>query len=427
MPLTVETPKRVVTLAWCLVIAFGLGSQTAFARQRPQLPLLWRQAGIQSVGRSVNRSRLWRRSYRNILYHFDDMYNFRVLYVPGAAYPYKAWFFGWAVEDCNRNIPANHGCDAILSARAKLVKGPWEVYAGGGKWDATMSPSRWVPVLTADHTYYDQWHNGDPSVVKVGNRYYMAYSSTGFNQDGVPSGQPGDTDNDFGCVMGAVSIDGIHWRISKAPIAAHRSDFGKPFASGSYVQPNGFYQRPSLLYDGRVVASRRANHKFQLWFDYGTHAKVGYAENKGDFLNPKDWKIVRSGSDPCLVNFPNPNVVKVKGIYFGYGDPGGYKPPGWSSRKITEAISLDGVDWLVLGHLDSDPDAPATQVPEAFVQRIGNTNWLYLFYACQIGGKPYNWRYNRIRYMRRPITGEEIRFLRRLWKRRFGKTKAAYR
>lgn len=29
--------------------------------------------------------------------------------------------------------------------------------------------------------------------------------------------------------------------------------------------------------------------------------------------------------------------------------------------------------------------------------------WLVVFYACQIGGDPYDYRYNRIRYMKRPL------------------------
>ena len=72
-------------------------------------------------------------------------------------------------------------------------------------------------------------------------------------------------------------------------------------------------------------------------------------------------------------------------------------------RKIAEAVSRDGLEWKILGYVDPDPDSAATHVPEAFVWREGKTTWMYVFYACQIGGEPYNWRYDRIRYMRRKL------------------------
>jgi len=46
-------------------------------------------------------------------------------------------------------------------------------------------------------------------------------------------------------------------------------------------------------------------------------------------------------------------------------------------------------------------------VPEALVMREGGETWLYLFYACQIGGEPYDYRYNRIRFMRRHLSTNE--------------------
>jgi hypothetical protein len=357
-------------------------------------PLCGQQA--EPHGRFVNRTQVWERSYRNLLSGFCDMYNLRVLYEPGAAYPFKGWFFGWAVEDCNRNIPGNTGCDAIFHARAKSLDGPWEVYCGDGVWDGTMTPSRWRPVVSAQNRYYDQWHNGDPSVVKVRGRYFMAYSSTGFNKDGYPQADPRDTDGDILCVMGAASDDGIHWRRSSAPILMHKEDYGAPSVPKG-VHPYGSYHRPSLLYENGV---------FKIWFDYwlpGKGIAMGYAENRGDFLTPESWRVVRAGDNPCLQEWPNPSVAHVGKTYYCYSDPGGYGKPGMQGRKIAEAVSSDGLKWEILGYVDPDPDSAATHVPEAFVWREGKTTWMYVFYACQIGGDPYNWRYDRIRCMRRKL------------------------
>lgn len=363
-----------------------------------------------SFGRQVNRTALWGRS-GDVVWGFRNMYQFHVLHDPDdLAYPFKAWFFGWAVEDSNRHLPGFAGSDAIFAARSRRLDADWEVYAGDGPWDPTMNPRLWRPVLFAQNLPFDEWHNGDPSVVKVGPRYFMAYSSTGHNQDRQPYGHPEDTDGSLLCIMGAVSDDGVHWQRSSAPILANPADFGAPPVPQGDSHLYGSYHRPSLLYE---------EGKFKLWFDYWRPEGVtmGYAENSGDFLNPQDWQILRAGQQPCLAEFPNPDVVRVGDLYFAYGDPGGYGPHPWTGRQIVEAVSLDGLDWVVLGYVEPDPDAPATHVPEAFVWREGGTTWLYVFYACQIGGEPYDYRYHRIRFLRRRVGAEELEFYRDLCRR----------
>lgn len=357
----------------------------------------WQVTSSEQDGRKIDRTRLWQRDGKNVLSGFRNMYNFHILHEPNAEYPFKAWFFGWAVEDCNRNIPGFTGCDAIFHARAKSLSNSWEVYAGDGKWDATMTPAKWRPVFAPQNTYYDEWHNGDPSVVKVGRRYYMAYSSVGHDKDRKPHGDPQDKDGSYLCIMGAVSEDGVNWQRSTAPILAYEKEYGGTDPSGDVVV-NGSYHRPSLLHE---------DGKFKMWFDYWTTSggvTMGYAENGGDFLNPNDWKLIRAGANPCLPQFPNPDVVRAGKFYFAYADPPTGSPHPWTTRKITEAISENGLDWKVLGYVEPDADAPAIHVPEAFVLREGGEMWLYLFYACQIGGKPYDYRYNRIRFMRRSVT-----------------------
>lgn len=361
-----------------------------------------------SFGRQVNRTALWERG-GDILWGFRNLYQFHVLYDPeDPVYPFKAWFFGWAVEDCNRHLPGFTGCDAIFAARSRRLDANWEVYAGNDEWDRTMHPRRWQPVFAPQRFYFDQWHNGDPSVVKVGQRYFLAYSSTGYNRDGKPYGHPEDTDGSFLCIMGAVSDDGIHWQRSSKPILANPDDFGAPTVPQGDSHLYGSYHRPSLLYE---------EGKFKLWFDYWTPKGValGYAENRGDFLNPQDWRILRAGRQPCLEEFPNPDVVLIGDLYFAFGDPGGYGSHPWRSRKIVEAVSQNGLDWVVLGYVEPDPDVPATHVPEAFVRDEGGTTWLYVFYSCQVGGEPYDYRYHRLRFMRRKIGAEELRFYRDLF------------
>ncbi|HOS92107.1 MAG TPA: hypothetical protein PLD23_01880 [Armatimonadota bacterium] len=354
------------------------------------------------TGRTVDRSALWRRGGVDVLSGFRNMYNFRVIHDPAdPRYPYKAWFFGWAAEDGN---PYDPGCDAIYTARSAKLSSGWEVYAGPGLWDATGEPRLWVPVVTAQNQPTDQWHNGDPSVVKVGGRYFMAYSSTGFNLDGKLFGTPGDTDGSILCIMGATSGDGVHWRKSPEPILLHQEDLGAPPIPEGEAHLYGSYHRPSLLYDAPA-------RTFRLWFDYWAGPEggcaMGYAENVGgDFLDSSAWRVVRAGKTPCLPHFPNPNVVRVGTRYHAFADgPVNVGPDAghpWKARKIIEAVSENGLDWTELGYVEPDADSPAIHVPEAFVQREGDKTMIYVFYACQNGGEPeYDYRYSRIRWMRR--------------------------
>lgn len=368
-------------------------------------------------GTYIDRSSLWQHS-GNLLWGFDNAYHLKVLYDPQADpnYSYRGWFFGWATADCNAGIfPGYTGCDAIFAARSQSLDSGWQVYAGNGNWDNTMNPQLWKPVLSANHTYYDQEHNGDPSVVKVGATYYLAYSSTGYNQDSIPFGLPGDTDGGFQCLMGATSTDGINWQPSAAPIMQNPAAYGAPTSIAGYdVHYYSDYARPALLYE---------NGKFEMWWDYPTPqggGAVAYAENQGDFMNPSDWVVSRSNTNPCtgLANFPNPDVQKIGNVYFGYGDPRLYGQ-GWPGRKIAEAISLDRLQWVMLGYVNSDSDAPAIMVPVAFVRQEGSETWMYVTYACQIGGAPYNFRFNRIRHMRRQITSDMLSTYQNLWNRTY--------
>lgn len=360
-----------------------------------------------AFGRYADHTAQWEPVNGDLLDGFGNMYNLHVLEEPGAAYPFKGWFFGWAVKDCNPGYP---GCDAIYAARAAAPAGPWEVYCGAEngtpRWDAERDVDAWAPVIAGGDRYYNNWHNGDPSVVKFEGRYYMAYSATGHNKDGIPFGREGDTDSDISCVMGAVSEDGLHWTLTASPLLVHPQNIGgAPVAPGKYAHPRGMYHRPSLMRD---------EGKWKLWFDgliYGKPCSMYYAENAGDFTEPTAWKIVRGLDNPCIWEFPNPDVVKAGDVYIAFGDPRGHPEPGWAARKTTCAVSENGLAWRLLGYIEPDEDVQANHVPEALVRREGGTTWLYVFYA---GQRFDDFRYRCIRAKRRPLS-EDIRNQYREW------------
>ena len=344
-----------------------------------------------AAARPVQDMAVWQREKLDLLSGFSNMYQPCVVEIPGNDYRYKMWFFGWAVGVGNKGYS---GCDAIFHARSRDLK-KWEVYSGGGRWDSTVNPKLWVPVITADNKPYDAWHNGDPSVVCKDGRFYMAFTATG-----KPEKVPFHLTPMLSCVMGATSIDGIHWQKTKQPFLIEPPEMQHPKDGKGWT---GEYARPSLMWD---------QGKWRLWFDYWQPSGgtcMGYAENTGAFDEPNGFKIFRAGADPLIVQWPNPEVVKVGNCYHSFADPPGYpgkrqSPSHWSSRQLCEAVSEDGLEWKIIGFIPPDDDAPACHVPQALVTTIGGKPWLYLFYATQRGGDPkYDFRYDRIRALRRGI------------------------
>lgn len=336
----------------------------------------------------------WERIPGDLLWNFGNMYQPCVRTVVDKEYPWRMWFFGWAFEDCNPGVP---GCDSIYLARSKDLK-RWEVYAGNMGWDNNMDPKYWVPVLAADEREYGSWHLGDPSVVIRDGKYFMAYSSTS-----KPDFRPMKNHNDgmILCIMGAVSEDGINWTKTQAPLLIEPENMLHATTEEDYT---GDYHRPCLLWD---------EGKWRLWFDYWHPTRgvcMGYAENTGDFTTSGGFKILHGGLEPLIFNWPNPEVVRVNGKYYSYADPCGYPPmvhdrnAGWTSRALCEAESEDGIQWKVNGFISPDPDAPACHVPQVTLIEQDGKPYLYLFYATQRGGDPvFDYRYNRIRMMRKPI------------------------
>ena len=274
------------------------------------------------------------------------------------------WFFGWATGIGNQGYP---GCDAIFHARSKDL-GKWEVYSGDDRWDATMDPKLWVPVLTADNKPYDDWHNGDPSVVFKDGRYFMAFSATG-STDKVKF----HPNNMLLCIRGATSEGGIHWTKTEQPLLIEPPEAQNPTTDKDWT---GDYHRPSLMWD---------QGKWRLWFDYWHPTQgicLGYAENSEEFAVPGGFQVCRAATEPLLVHWPNPEVVKIGNRYHSFADPidprrkfDHIKYP-IRNRAICEAVSGDGLNWEIVGFIQPEDDAPATHVPQTLVTTIDGKQWL---------------------------------------------------
>lgn len=357
----------------------------------------------------------WVRSGKNLLTNFYSMYQPEVIYIKEqdveGGYPYRMWFFAWAYtqeNDATPIYPGYPGGDAIFTARARSLEGPWEVYSLDYStdeffWDTKMDPFYWYPVVTCDDKWYDSWHVGDPSVVYMDGTFYMAYSAMGCDEDGIPSHKPKDTDGNASCIMGAVSTDGIHWTRSEKPLLVWKGEKGFN-EKDSYDKYYGGHQRPSLMFEDGV---------WKMWYDY-RYNRLGYAECRGDFLTGS-WK--ESATDlnglGLGVDF---DVVKIGDIYYAYGDPYvnwvgikdtdiPYYPDDsslWSQRQIVEYQSRDGLSWTATGYFLPDEGYDAIQIPQVFLDH--KENRVYIFYATQRGkrgGKTYDWRWDNIRCMSR--------------------------
>jgi hypothetical protein len=338
----------------------------------------------------------WERDARALLTNFNNMYAPCVVET-GGDYRYKMWFFGWAAGHANPDVP---GCDAIFHARSRDLR-TWEVYSKGDTWDRTMNPAKWAPVLHASDRWYEAWHVGDPSVALKDGKSYMAYSATSKHFSHV-AGYPAAM---VQCLMGAVSVDGIHWKKTDHPLLIRPEDTANPSSEPDRI---GDFHRPSLRWEG----------KWRLWFDYslpGRGVCMGYAENTDDFMKRGGFRIKHDLRKPLMEDWPNPEVIRIGEMYHCFSDPPGYPiksgESGWKSRQLREAVSSDGLSWRKLDFIPPDEDADACHVPQALLTTVDGKQWLYLFYATQIGYKrndgKYHYQYDRIRAMRRPVGASE--------------------
>lgn len=399
-------PKTAGNCYGILISASVLGQGSVSAQYIAQMVEF--KAGFTAPG-------VWQRDSVPLLTNFQNMYQPCVVDVgvqPGNDYRHRMWFFGWAADDTNTDYP---GQDAVYHARSKDLQN-WEVLKKDDTWDTTMSPrvpdssprgwtANWKAVLFADTTrWYDSGHNGDPSVVYKNGTYYIAYSAT---SERFPQPVAGYPSQRVLCVMGATSIDGIHWTKIPYPLLIRAGDDAAPVPEPDRI---GDFHRPCLVWD---------NGRWKMWFDYWVPSKgicLGYAENTGDFAQMGGFVIQHAPAQPLLVNWVNPDIVKVGNKYIGFGDPTGYPAPAgspsWMKRQLCEMESDDGIHWRRLGFILPDADASACHVPQALLATEGDSQWLYLFYATQIGYRnsadpadptTYDYRYDRIRAMRRSV------------------------
>jgi hypothetical protein len=119
---------------------------------------------------------------------------------------------------------------------------------------------------------------------------------------------------------------------------------------------------------------------------------MGYAENRGNPMKFADWKVVRADGDPAITEFANPDVLKINGKYYVYGDPNAtyhsaksehFGTTGWPRRQCVEGQSDDGINWRVTGFLDPDDDTQSNQIPTLYYE----DGVLYMFYAAQKGNR----------------------------------------
>lgn len=321
--------------------------------------------------RRNNLTEEWTVNESHILNGFYNLYNPEIVKVEGEEYPYKMWIFGESTTTHEYT-----GYDSIFYGRGKNLN-TWEMYCGEEngeiKWDATMNVSLWEPIMVHADQSYDSVHNGDPSVVYKDGRYYMAFSSVGFdNRAGITY--------IINCIMGAVSDDGIHWEKSQAPILIWDKEYEEGWVAGEANPPSvGGYHRPSLMYDEQEQI-------WKMWFDYylpGTFLSMGYAVNNGDFMNPADWKEIHAGEDPQLKDWPNPDVIQINGTYYAFSDcpKFGTGQGPQNDRRIVMATSPNGWDWTVEGYIMPEDRKYGTHLPQAFTETVDGKTYLYIFYS----------------------------------------------
>ncbi len=392
----------------------------------------------------------WEKSQQPAFTGFMHAYQPCVVEVPDNEFPYRMWFFGWVTEIGN---PEYAGADAIYFARGRDLD-TWEVYCKDG-WDRYKNQKKWASVLHAsedEEKYYDTFHTGDPSVVLKDGVFHMAYSATSRPFTDPDSPEPieppmfsnlyveGYPSRMIQCIMGATSLDGIHWKKTKKPLLIAKVDTKYP--PDPCPTRTGDFHRPSLLWD-------EEENRWKLYFDYHTSLQggtndqwtdniddfiagrvdAGMALNKGDFRSGT-FEFAHPLDQPLLSNWPNPEVVKIGSCYLAFSDAFGYQaviaPEGrevstWQGRQLRMARSDDGITWEKQYYFEPDPGIDACHVPQALVCKRDGKLWLYLFYSTQVGWRQgkidyplfgagdYNWFYDQIRYMRQEINQSTIK------------------
>ncbi|MBO5076738.1 MAG: hypothetical protein J5584_03975 [Clostridia bacterium] len=377
-------------IKWCaLLCALLLPGLTACSAPGHGMPEVTRGStstpepeAVPELKGAVDNARLRNKTVKNytvhaspVLENFYNLYNMEVERCDDPEYPYRMWIFGESTGD--RANP-DTGYDSIFHGRGRDID-HWEMWCGEQNgidiWDTTMDPALWQPVLRRADKNYDSVHNGDPSVVYKDGRFYMAFSSVGFDER---DGRTYIINN----IMGAVSDDGIHWTKSEAPLLIWDREYIEGWEAGTPCPPStGGYHRPSLMWDN-------AENKWKLWFDYylpGTFLSMGYAVNNGDFMQSSHWQVIHAEETPQLKDWPNPEVCRIGDKYYAFSDAPGYgvsRGGAQNDRQLVIAVSDNGWDWRVLGRFLPESKEWGTHLPQTFIDTAqGGETKLYLFYS----------------------------------------------
>jgi hypothetical protein len=228
----------------------------------------------------------WILSAQNPVVHpteTDADEGFDNIYAPDVQWYQGRWWMWYGGQ-------GSDGRDAIFLAWSKdLVT--WQKYLGWGD-----------PVPVVDHG--DSNHVNDPSVVRVGDTFYMYYTE-------APTGE-----NDE--VHLATSTDGMNWTKQGVVVDVGAADSWEPDRVG----------RPSVLYEDGL---------FRMWYDgqiFGVARHVGYATSEDGF----NW--TKYAENPVLLNEGAVDVDRVGDTYVLLSE-------GYQGTKLFS--SLNGLDWSYEG------------------------------------------------------------------------------
>jgi hypothetical protein len=157
------------------------------------------------------------------------------------------------------------------------------------------------------------YNANDPTVVKVGNTYYMYFTVSLVSL--------------IDRIETATSQDGIHW--TKRGVAIER---------GPYEWNSRFVARPTVIYDNGI---------FKMWYDTtsGTDYFAPITEQSIGYATSSDGLVWTKYPNPVFSGFAAVDVTKWQGVYFML------LQGAWQGTLL--ATSADGISWQSKGTLIS--------------------------------------------------------------------------
>ena len=98
-------------------------------------------------------------------------------------------------------------------------------------------------------------------------------------------------------------------------------------------------------------------------------------------------------------------MVKINGRYYAFSDAphfGTALGGPQNDRRIVMAVSDNGLDWRVIGHILPEDKRFGTHLPQTYVEETDGTLYLYLFYSMVIEKDLPN--YSAANFMRIPVS-----------------------